>query len=339
MRASNNIHSTLPNLFGEVTLTDPGSLSSFDWIVVSSSGGKDSQCMLDLVCERAEAQGCLSRVVVVHADLGRVEWQGTREIAQAQAEVYGVRFMVVWRKQGDLLEHVVQNQYWPKPDTRYCTSDHKRDQIFKAFTELSAEALEQKKQGDLLTQVEERGMWPAPKQRYCTSDQKRAQVHRVYTALAAKTKLEPAPKGKKRPPVRILSCQGMRAQESPGRAKLPPLRVDPRASNGKREVTNWLPLHQWSEAQVWERLRACRSKEHIHYAYNLGMKRVSCCFCIFSDKASLVLAARHNPDLCGEYVRVEEKINHKFRMDLSMAEVQRIALSGEDVGPPCDFVM
>lgn len=318
-------------------ITAPSTLADYDWIVVSSSGGKDSQAMLDYVCERAEAEGVLSRVVVVHADLGRVEWSGTREIAQAQAESYGVPFRVVWRRQGDLLEHVEANKYWPKPDTRYCTSDHKRDQIFKAFTQLSAEALERKKQGDLLTQVEERGMWPSPQQRYCTSDHKRAQVHRIYTAFTSLTNEDQdramaatpiTPEGKPRR-VRILSCQGMRAQESPRRAKLAPLKVDTRASNGKREVTNWLPIHGWAESEVWERLRSCRSREHIHYAYSLGMPRVSCCFCIFAPREALIIAGHHNRELLAEYVRVEEKIGHKFRMNLSMAEVQAAVVAGE----------
>jgi 3'-phosphoadenosine 5'-phosphosulfate sulfotransferase (PAPS reductase)/FAD synthetase len=78
-------------------------LASYDWIVVASSGGKDSQAMLDLVAERAAAAGVAHRVVVVHADLGRVEWAGTRELAERQAAHYAVRFEVVRRPQGDLL--------------------------------------------------------------------------------------------------------------------------------------------------------------------------------------------------------------------------------------------
>jgi hypothetical protein len=46
--------------------------------------------MLDYVVEQARAQGVpLARLVVVHADLGRVEWQGTAELARRQAEAYG----------------------------------------------------------------------------------------------------------------------------------------------------------------------------------------------------------------------------------------------------------
>ncbi len=122
----------------------------------------------------------------------------------------------------------------------------------------------------------------------------------------------------------------MRAQESPRRAKLAPLKLDNRASNGKREVTNWLPIHGMAEDEVWARIRTCRSKEHIHYAYSLGMPRVSCCFCIFAPREALIIAGRHNPELLAEYVRVEEKIGHKFRLDLSMAQIKAAVDAGEN---------
>lgn len=119
---------------------DPGSLADQDVILVNSSGGKDSQSMLDLIHERAAREGVLDRVVVVHADLGRVEWPGTREIAQAQAEAYGFRFITVSRPQGDLLIQIeTQRKKFPGPDTRFCTSDQKTKQVHRVMTQLAAE--------------------------------------------------------------------------------------------------------------------------------------------------------------------------------------------------------
>jgi 3'-phosphoadenosine 5'-phosphosulfate sulfotransferase (PAPS reductase)/FAD synthetase len=304
-------------------------LASYRWIVVSSSAGKDSQAMLDYVCGLAGAAGVIDRVVVVHCDLGRVEWNGTRDLAERQAERYGVRFIAVWRQQGDLLTHIEAVGFFPRPATRYCTSDHKRGQILPAFTRLSTTALA--RPGDLLHQVEARGMWPSPKQRYCTSDQKRGQVHRLYTALATKGR-----SGVER--VRILSCQGMRAEESPARAKRAPFQRDARASNGRRLVDNWLPLHDWTANQVWGRIGAGRTADLVHPAYALGMPRLSCCFCIFAPKAALVLAGKHNPELLEEYVRVERKIGHRFRPELSLAEVQAAVRAGES-RPVADWSM
>lgn len=299
-------------------------LTAFDWIVLSSSAGKDSQAMLDYVCELASEVDVLDRVVVVHCDLGRAEWKGTPDLAEQQAARYGVRFLKVWRRQGDLLDHIEKMGFFPRPVTRYCTSDHKRAQIFRSFTQLASETVAARS-GDLLEQVEARGMWPSPRQRYCTSDQKRAPVHRVYTALAKRT-------GRTLTPVRILSCQGMRAGESPNREKMAPFQRDVRASNSRRSVDNWLPLHAWGLDKVWARIRSGPTADLIHPAYALGMPRVSCCFCIFAPKAALMLAGQHNPELLDEYVAIEKKIGHRFRVDLSLAEVKDALDRGEQPG-------
>jgi 3'-phosphoadenosine 5'-phosphosulfate sulfotransferase (PAPS reductase)/FAD synthetase len=100
-------------------------LKSYHWIVLNSSGGKDSQTMLDVVVEQAELVKLpRSRLVVAHADLGRVEWPGTRELAEEQARHYGLEFIAVTRPQGDLLEHILQRGMFPSPTARYCTSNH-----------------------------------------------------------------------------------------------------------------------------------------------------------------------------------------------------------------------
>src|SRR5262249_662231 len=117
----------------------PLTLRAFDWVVVNSSAGKDSQAMLDVVCEQAKHEDILDRVVVVHADLGRVEWAGTRELAERQARHYGVRFGVGKRRQNDLLDHVLARGKWPSPAQRFCTSDMKRGPVTTLLTRLTAE--------------------------------------------------------------------------------------------------------------------------------------------------------------------------------------------------------
>ncbi len=120
--------------------------------------------------------------------------------------------------------------------------------------------------------------------------------------------------------VRVLSCMGLRAQESSSRAKKATFERDARSSNGRREVHTWLPIHDWAVEQVWARIEAS-GVEH-HRAYDLGMSRLSCCFCVFAPKAALVLAGRHNPELLDAYVAVEKKIGHTFRIDLTLVEVK-----------------
>src|SRR5262245_20719070 len=117
-------------------------VTSYDWIVINSSAGKDSQAMLDFVVVQADHSGVpRSRLVVAHADSGRLEWPGTRQLAEEQARHYGLAFHAVRRPQGDLLEHIGRRGMFPSPAARYCTSDHKRAQVHKLFTRLAAEAL------------------------------------------------------------------------------------------------------------------------------------------------------------------------------------------------------
>ncbi|MHB1784228.1 MAG: hypothetical protein ACYCTE_16375 [Acidimicrobiales bacterium] len=46
-------------------------VASYDWIVVDTSAGKDSQAIIDQVVRIARAAGVADRMVAVHADLGR----------------------------------------------------------------------------------------------------------------------------------------------------------------------------------------------------------------------------------------------------------------------------
>lgn len=245
-------------------------LRSWDVILINSSAGKDSQAMLTHLVWLARLAGCLDRLLVVHADLGRVEWEGTRQLAEAQARHYGVPFVAVARDR-DLLSQIEHEQQdWPDSKARFCTSDHKTSQVTKLITKL----------------VNER--WDGSQ------------------------------------PVRILNCLGIRGQESPKRRKKPPLSVDA-ASNGKRIVHRWLPIHQWVEEQVWQVILT--SKVPYHWAYDVGMSRLSCCFCVMASKRDLTIAARYNPQLAEEYARVEQVVGRPFRKGDSITNYMEQAVS------------
>jgi 3'-phosphoadenosine 5'-phosphosulfate sulfotransferase (PAPS reductase)/FAD synthetase len=166
--------------------------------------------------------------------------------------------------------------------------------------------------GDLLHQVEhERKMWPSPVNRYCTSDHKPDQVEKVITKRVNRyIDLNYMPKYET---VKVLSCMGLRAQESSARSKKVPWGFNTRASNGKRDVFDWLPIHDWTEAQVWALIH--EKGLPYHKAYDLGMPRLSCVFCIYAPPEALLLAGFHNPAKLKEYVRIEQAIGHAFQYD------------------------
>jgi len=186
-------------------------------------------------------------------------------------------------------------------------------------------------QGDLLTHIETRGKFPSSTARYCTSDHKRGQVRRVMTALTDAVRATGGTAGR---PVRILNCMGIRADESPARAKKNAFERDAKASNGRRSVDAWLPIFDWTVTQVWDRIKAS-GVEH-HRAYDLGMKRLSCVFCIFAPKPALLIAGAHNPELLAEYVRVEEKIGHDFRKGFKLKVIQDEIAAGVDTAKLTD---
>ncbi len=114
-------------------------LASYDLILVNSSGGKDSAASLDYAVEKAQQAGVKDRVVVIHADLGDVEWPGTPELVEEHAAHYGLRFVKVSRNGRDLLSEARHRGMWPDAARRWCTDRFKTAPILRATTSLVAE--------------------------------------------------------------------------------------------------------------------------------------------------------------------------------------------------------
>lgn len=293
-------------------------LTVYHIILVNTSGGKDSQCQMGVIVEMAKRQGVLDRVFAVHADLGRMEHTGTMELAREQAEAYGLPFFVVTRKQGDLLENVIQKH----------ESIVKRDK--------------RDKKGNL--QVS----WPDTQNTWCTSEHKTAQVTQLMTQLVdeycVKTWGKKFSRGSDMPHrVNILSCLGLRSAESDKRSsRLDAMKADhghafrPEAkqSNGKRRVDEWFPIESWTTDQVWDYINA----SGVRYAETYdgavkgdrkGMSRLSCCFCIMASKRDLTISARRYPELAQEYAKVEALTGKTMRQDFSMEELIAFAQTPE----------
>ncbi|MGG3840792.1 phosphoadenosine phosphosulfate reductase family protein [Paenibacillus thiaminolyticus] len=90
---------------------------------VSHSGGKDSQAMYALLKDVIP----FNQLVVVHANLGEVEWPGVIEHIEANI----VHQLHVVRAEKTFLGMVEARGMWPSAAYRQCTSDLKRGPIFK----------------------------------------------------------------------------------------------------------------------------------------------------------------------------------------------------------------
>lgn len=217
--------------------------------VCNHSGGKDSQAMLIKLRQQVPDD----QILVIHAHLPGVEWEGTVEHIKATI--------------GDL----------PFIECR----------SVKTFFEM----------------VEHRGMFPSPQQRQCTSDLKRGPIEReVRRYLKANPRFGGL----------VVNCMGLRAAESANRAKAKVFKFNPRNSKAGREWYDWLPIHEMAKATVFATIAS--ADQTPHWAYDAGMTRLSCCFCIMASQADLRTAARLNPCLAKKYIRLEERLGHTMNM-------------------------
>ena len=74
-----------------------------------------------------------------------------------------------------------------------------------------------------------------------------------------------------------------------------------------------------------------------HPAYDAGMPRLSCCFCVLGSRSALIRAAQLRPDLAARYVAVEVRARSRFRQDLSMTEIVEAAGQTEPIAAVDDW--
>lgn len=108
-------------------LIDRGAL-----FVINSSGGKDSQAMTIKLRKMIP----LNQLVLVHAHLPEVEWEGSVEHITANAMGIPVR---VCQSGKTFIEMVEHRGMFPSPQQRQCTSDLKRAPIEKLVRQISKE--------------------------------------------------------------------------------------------------------------------------------------------------------------------------------------------------------
>ena len=97
---------------------------------VSHSGGKDSQAMYAILRQRIPP----AQLVVIHADLGRVEWTGVQAHIEANID-HPLHVVRANKSLLDMVRHRFSKRpevpSWPSSAQRQCTSDLKRNPIQK----------------------------------------------------------------------------------------------------------------------------------------------------------------------------------------------------------------
>ncbi len=119
-------------------------------VAIGVSGGKDSQACALAVNAHLDAIAHTGPRILVHSDLGRVEWRDSITVCEELAAHLGLELMVVRRAAGDMMDRWLgrwQNNLaryadlscvkvilpWSTPSMRFCTSELKVDVITSAL--------------------------------------------------------------------------------------------------------------------------------------------------------------------------------------------------------------
>lgn len=156
--------------------------------------------------------------------------------------------------------------------------------------------------------------WPSASNRQCTSDLKRGPIEREIRRYAADRGI-----------TTIVTCLGIRAAESPGRAKRPEISWSARNSLAGRSWYEWLPIHCMSTPEVFATIEAAGQKPH--WAYAAGNERLSCVFCIMGSPRDLANGARHRPQLLAKYLEIEQRTG--YTMHQSRKPLGQLVAEGE----------
>lgn len=271
------------------------------YVALNHSGGKDSQAMEAVICDWLRREGLLHRAFSIHCDLGRAEWAYSLPQCRKTSSTQGISCVEVRPPNGDLLDYLAR----------------------KAAA----------------TQGTGRPFWPDANNRWCTS-----------------LKREACDKHFRRYPL-IISCEGLRAEESPDRAKKRPLTMRKRITatalrdlsmtdalnqrqDGQRVALTWLPIHEWSERDVWlacgtsldevnERRglwQAGKQRDALrdwpaHQVYVMGNHRASCAICVLANQNDLRNGVQHNPETASFYVNLEQQTGCTFRHGHSLSSL------------------
>lgn len=144
--------------------------------------------------------------------------------------------------------------------------------------------------------------WPSASTRQCTSDLKRGPIQREVRRYAKISGFNV-----------IVNCLGLRAQESPGRAKRQQFRKNETDSNSVLTWYEWLPIHYLKTDEVFSTIS--EAGQTPHYAYELGNERLSCVFCIMASRNDLKNGAMHNPELLEKYAALEARTGYTMHMN------------------------
>lgn len=266
-------------------------------VVLSISGGKDSEAMTVAVIRFMHNHGFKNALYFVHADLGRMEWAETPAYVQNMAETYGIPLHIVNRPD-DLLEGIQTRAEtlkgqdkppFPSAAARYCTAGWKRN-VINTWIRHTFPAHMTVVQCIGLRRDESKGRAKTPD--YCAND------------LASAPTL--------------------------GRDVL---NWYPIASWGLADVWNALGVSLDELERIQAAVQAGATPESLgweyHPAYAYGNERLSCSMCVLASAGDIANGARRHPETYRALVQIELESGFAFQKGKPLYEVAPSLLTDE----------
>lgn len=267
--------------------------SSYDYVIVAFSGGKDSVASVLFLLSQGIKPELWHHDVDGQGD-NLFDWPITRAYCQAFADAFGLKIYFSWREGGlktELLKH----------------NDRTKPMVFETPDGIMKAGGER---GSITTRQRFPALSPSLLTRWCSSSAK-------IEPGAAAISNQPRFKNK-----RTLIITGERAEESSARAKyqiFEPHRTHAPGPRARRHVDHWRPVLHWTEAQVWSIMKEYRVDAHP--CYHLGWSRASCQTCIFGSKNQWASNRLISPDRFNELVGYERDFGHTIRNGITLPEL------------------
>jgi 3'-phosphoadenosine 5'-phosphosulfate sulfotransferase (PAPS reductase)/FAD synthetase len=245
-------------------------------VAIGVSGGKDSCALAFATVEYLDRIGHTGPRVLIHADLGRVEWDDSLPTCERLAARLGLELIVVRRGAGDMMDRWLTR--WSNNMERYAA----------------------------LSCVKAILPWSTPSMRFCTSELKTAPI------CAALVKRFPGRQIVSACGIRRAESNS----KTSGRGIAPVAKEQAKLASKKHRTTglDWHPIIEWEHADVYASLEARSFALHEAYTKH-GMSRVSCRFCIMSNASDrrAAAAAAESADLYREMVDLEIRSTFAFQ--------------------------